>query len=141
MRFLAAAAVLAAAALAFAAEAEPRLMGEPDQARSDKDLLQDEAKAVGVFQQRLRDQVGVSGGLFVIEDRSGGSTSVTVMPTTILWSVDCSDSGLNVTFGSGSAETDIGVTVQLTAAPISGDKCRKIAPAIGATVLALSKGP
>jgi len=140
MRTALLAAAVVAAVYAPSALAQPKLTGEPDLARSDAALLQDEAKAASVFQQRLREQVSASGGLLIIEDRSGGSSSVTVVPTTTMWAIDCSDSGLNVTFGSGTADTDIGVSVQLTAAAISSEKCRKIAPAVGETVLALIKG-
>jgi hypothetical protein len=140
MRVAAFAAALVVAGHMSAAGAEPRLTVEPDQTHSDTALLQDEAKAASVFQQRLRDQVSVTGGMLVIEDRGGGATSVTIVPATIAWAVDCSDSGLNVTFGSGSADTDIGVSIQLTAVPIPVEKCRKIAPAIGTAVLALTRG-
>lgn len=62
------------------------------------------------------------------------------MPATVLWGIDCSDSGLAVTFGSGNADTDNGLSLQLTTAAISDDACTRIAPALGETVLAIIKG-
>ena len=86
------------------------------------------------------DQVTYRNGLLVIIDRSGTTSGVTVMPATVLWGIDCSDSGLAVTFGAGSGDTDNGVVLQLTGASITDDKCLHIAPAIGEVVLALAKG-
>ena len=71
---------------------------------------------------------------------SAVSTGVTVMPATIIWGVDCGDTGLSVTFGSGGGDTDNGLVLQLTSVAISDDKCMRIALAIGETVLAITKG-
>jgi hypothetical protein len=120
--------------------AEPKPPVDPDLAKSDAKLLEDDGKATGEFQRRLRAQVAYRNGLLVIQDHSGGSSGVVVMPATVMWSVDCSDSGLTVTFGSGSGDTENGVDVQLTAAAVPVDKCQRIAPAIGDAVLALTKG-
>jgi hypothetical protein len=122
------------------AQAEPKPPADPDLAKSDAKLLEDEGKATGEFQRRLRAQVAYRNGLLVIQDHSGGSSGVVVMPATVMWSVDCSDSGLIVTFGSGSGDTDNGVDVQLTSAAVPVDKCQRIAPAIGDAVLAITKG-
>jgi hypothetical protein len=131
-------AVLTLAALP--ALAEPRLTVDPSLAVSDVALLQDEAKATAELQHRLRDQVTNRDGLLVIIDRSGTSSGVTVMPATVMWGLDCSDGGLAITFGSGSGDTDNGVVLQLTTSAISDDKCKQIAPAVGETALAITKG-
>jgi hypothetical protein len=135
--------VLAAAALAALAKpvaAEPRIAADPSLVASDNALLQDEGKATAEFQNRLRGQVSARDGLLVIIDRTGATSGVTVVPATIMWGVDCGDSGLAVTFGAGSGDTDNGIVLQLTSANISDDKCTRIAPALGATVLGLTKG-
>jgi hypothetical protein len=135
--------VIAFTGLAFAALpalAEPKLVADPDLARSDTALLQDEAKATAELQHRLRDQVTNRDGLLVIIDRSGTSSGVTVMPATVMWGVDCSDGGLAITFGSGSGDTDNGIVLQLTSAAISDEKCLHIAPAVGQAMLAITKG-
>jgi hypothetical protein len=135
--------VIALAGLAFAALpalAEPKLVADPDLARSDTALLQDEAKAAAELQHRLRDQVTNRNGLLVIIDRSGTTSGVTVMPATIMWGVDCSEGGIAVTFGSGSGDTDNGIVLQLTSAAISDDKCTRLAPAVGEAMLAITKG-
>src|SRR5580704_10950248 len=118
--------VIAFAGLAFAALpalAEPKLVVDPDLARSDVALLQDEAKATAELQHRLRDQVTNRNGLLVIIDRSGTTSGVTVMPATVMWGIDCSDGGLAVSFGTGSSDTDNGVVLQLTTASVSDSEC------------------
>jgi hypothetical protein len=135
--------ILAAAALAALATpvaAEPKIAADPSLVVSDNALLQDEAKAIAEFQNRVRGQVSSRGGLLIIVDRTGATSGLTVVPATIMWGVDCGDSGLAVTFGAGSGDTDNGIVLQLTSATISDDKCTRIAPAIGETVLALTKG-
>jgi hypothetical protein len=127
-------------ALAAPAEAGPKAPIDPDQARSDAALLQDEGAAAKAFQQRLRDLVAMRNGLFVIAESSAGTASVTVFPATVPWSVVCDDSGLSVTFGAGTGDTDNGIAVTLSSVPIPADKCLKLAPAVGETVLALSRG-
>jgi hypothetical protein len=135
--------ILAAAAFAvFTAPvaAEPKPAADPSLTASDSTLVQDEAKAITEFQRRLRDQVSLKNGVLVIVDHSGTTAGVTVMPATVMWGIDCGDSGITATFGSGSGDTDNGVTLQLTGASVSDDKCGRIAPAIGATVLDIAKG-
>jgi hypothetical protein len=133
--------ILAAlAALPPPVSAEPKPPADPDLVKSDSALLQDEAKAIAEFQRRLRGQVTYRDGMLVIQDRSGTSSGVTVVPATIPWGIDCSDSGIAVTFGSGSGDTDNGIVLQLTGATLSDDKCLRIAPAIGDTVLTIAKG-
>jgi len=139
-RYLTLLAFLALCGLARPAGAEPKLPVDPDLAKSDTALLQDEAKAAGEFQRRLRDQVSYRGGMLIIVDHSGATTGVTVVPATILWGVDCGDSGIAVTFGTGSGDTDNGIVLQLTSAAIGDDKCLRLAPAIGETALAITKG-
>lgn len=134
------AAGVAAAGLAMSAAAEPKLPVDPSLAASDAALLQDGAKAIAELQRRLRDQVSYRDGVLVIVDRSGGISGVTVVPATILWGIDCSDGGIAVTFGTGSGDTDNGIVLQLTSASVSDSQCLTIAPAIGATVLAITKG-
>jgi hypothetical protein len=131
-----AAAVLLGSPLA--AQTQPRLTADPSLAASDASLLQDEDKAKAELERRLRSQATYRDGVLVLSDRSAGG--VTIMPATVMWSVECSDGGLAVTFGSGSGDTDNGIVLQLTAAAISDDKCGHIAPAIGLVVLALTKG-
>jgi hypothetical protein len=126
--------------LPLGARAEPKAAVDPDLTKSDAALLQDDAKATAELQRRLRDQVSSRGGLLVIVDRSGTNPGVTVVPATIMWGVDCGESGLAVTFGTGSGDSDNGVVLQLTNATIADDKCLRIAPALGDTVLALTKG-
>jgi len=139
MRIAAAIAVIVATALGLAAaQAEPRLGA--DRGKDDAALLRDEAKAGPELQRRLRDQVALKDGLLVIQDRSATTPSVTVMPQSVMWSVDCSESGLAVTFGSGSGETDNGVSLQLTAAAPNQEQCLALAPALGQTVVAILKG-
>jgi hypothetical protein len=133
-------AAAALAALATPVVAEPRIAADPSLVASDNALLQDEAKATAEFQNRLRGQVSSRGGLLVIVDRTGATSGVTVMPATIMWGVDCGEGGLAVTFGAGSGDTDNGIVLQLTSANISDDKCTRIAPALGETVLAITKG-
>jgi hypothetical protein len=133
-------AVAALAALTTSVAAEPRIATDPSLVASDNALLQDEAKATAELQNRLRGQVSSRDGLLIIVDRTGATSGVTVVPATIMWGVDCGDSGLAVTFGAGSGDTDNGIVLQLTSASISDDKCTRIAPAIGETVLALTKG-
>jgi hypothetical protein len=125
---------------ALPALAEPRLTVDPSLATSDTALLQDPAKAAAEFQRRLRDQATYKDGLLVIIDKTGTTTGVTVMPATVMWGVDCSDAGLAITFGAGSGDTDNGVVLQLTTAAISDEKCKQIAPAVGETALAITKG-
>jgi hypothetical protein len=125
---------------ALPALAQPKPPVDPGLAASDTTLLQDEGKATAELQRRLRAQVHYRNGLLVIQDRSGTNTGVTVMPATVMWGVDCSDSGLAVTFGTGSGDTDNGLVLQLTTVAISDDKCTRIAPAVGDTVLAITKG-
>lgn len=136
-----AAIVVAALFLAAAsAAAQPKLPVDPGLAASDKALLQDEAKAIAELRRRLRAQASFRNGLLIIIDRSGTNTGVVVMPATATWAIDCSDSGLFIDFGSGSGDTDDGNELQLTAASISDDKCSRIAPAIGETMLAIANG-
>jgi hypothetical protein len=82
--------------------AEPKLTGDPDQAKSDTVLLQDETKATAEFQRRIRDQIKYRNGLLIIQDRA--ASGVSVAPATIMWMVDCGDGGLTVTFGTGSGD-------------------------------------
>lgn len=140
MRRFAGFSFLAALAVAQPAAAEPKPIVAPDLVKSDIALLQDEGKATAEFQRRLRDQVSYRNGLLVIVDRSGTTPGVTVMPATAMWGIDCGDSGIAVTFGSGSGDTDNGIVLQLTGASVGDDKCTRIAPAIGETVLAIAKG-
>jgi hypothetical protein len=133
-------AALAFVGLTMQAGAEPKVPLDSDLIKSDTALLQDEAKAIAEFQRRLRDQVSFRGGLLVIVDRSSTTPGVTVMPATTIWGVDCSDSGVAVTFGTGSGDTDNGVVLQLTSAALGDDQCMHIAPAIGDAVLAITKG-
>jgi hypothetical protein len=137
---LLASALFAFAGLLSAAAAEPKLQVDPSLVASDKALLQDGAKATAEFQRRLHDQVTYRNGILVIVDRSGGGSGVTVVPATILWGVDCGDSGIAVTFGTGSGDTDNGVLLQLTGAGLSDSQCLAIAPPIGEAVLAITKG-
>jgi hypothetical protein len=139
MRFPARLAI-ALSLIALPAMAEPKPPIDPGLVASDKTLLQDEDKAIAELQRRLRDQVSYRNGLLVIIDRSGLSSGVTVMPATAMWGIDCSETGLAVTFGAGSGDTDNGLVLQLTGAAISDDKCTRIAPAVGDTLLAITKG-
>ncbi len=132
--------LLAVVAMALPAGAAPKPAADPDLVKSDIALLQDEGKATAEFQRRLRDQVSFRNGLLVIIDRTGTISGVTVMPATVMWGIDCSDSGIGVTFGTGSGDTDNGIVLQLTGASISDDKCTRLAPAIGDTLLAITKG-
>jgi hypothetical protein len=120
------------------AGAQPKLTSEPDQTKSDTTLLRDESKAIAELQRRARSYIKFQNGLLVIQDRNSDGISVT--PATIFWMVDCGESGLSVTFGTGTGDTDNGIAVQLTAAEISTEICQRIAPAIGETVLAITKG-
>jgi hypothetical protein len=134
--------VIAAAVLLgspLTARAQPRLTADPGLAASDASLLQDEDKAKAELERRLRSQATYRDGVLVLIDRSGAG-GITVMPAGVMWSVECSDGGLAVTFGSGSGDTDNGIVLQLTAAAIGDDKCSRLAPAIGLAVLALTKG-
>jgi hypothetical protein len=133
-------AATALTALATPVKAEPRIAADPSLVASDNALLQDEAKATAEFQNRLRGQVSARNGLLIIVDRTGATSGVTVVPATIMWGVDCGSDGLAVTFGAGSGDTDNGIVLQLTSANISDDKCTRIAPVIGETVLAITKG-
>jgi len=133
-------AALALAGFAMPAVAEPKAPADPDLVKSDAALLQDEAKATAELQRRLRDQVSYRNGVLVIVDRSGATTGVTVMPATVMWGVDCGDSGIGVTFGTGSGDSDNGVVLQLTSAALGDDKCLRMAPAIGEALLAITKG-
>jgi hypothetical protein len=137
VRFAASLALVVSVA-AIPAAAQPKAPLDPGLSTSDTTLLQDEEKATAELQRRLRDQVRYRNGLLVITDRA--STGVTVMPATIPWGVDCSETGLAVTFGTGGGDTDNGLVLQLTSVSISDDKCLRIAPAIGETVLAIAKG-
>jgi hypothetical protein len=138
MRALVSAALVLA--LVAPALAGPKAPIDPDQARNDAALLQDDGAAMKAMQQRLRDLVGFRNGLLVVAESSGGSASVTVFPATVPWSVVCDDSGLSVTFGAGTGDTDNGIAVTLTAVAVPADKCLKLAPAVGETMLALSRG-
>jgi hypothetical protein len=140
MRRLLILAGLALAALYGSAMAEPKAPADPSLIASDTTLLQDEAKAVAEFQRRLRSEVSYRGGVLVIVDRSVANAGVTVMPATVMWGVDCSQDGLAVTFGTGSGDTDNGTVLQLTSADVTDEKCTRIAPAVGETVLAITKG-
>jgi hypothetical protein len=122
------------------ARTQPRLTADPDLAKSDRALLQDETKATAEFQRRLRNQVTFRNGLLLIQDRSGGGSGLMVMPATSQWGLDCGDGGIVVTFGTGNADTDNGIALTLTSASVSDDKCQQIAPALGETVLTITKG-
>jgi hypothetical protein len=139
-RYLFLFAVLAIFGTQLPAAAEPKPPADPDLAKSDATLLQDDDKATAEFQRRLRSQVAYRNGLLVIVDRSGTSSGVTVMPATVMWGIDCSDSGIEVTFGAGSGDTDNGIVLQLTSANVSDEKCRHIVPAIGDALLTITKG-
>jgi hypothetical protein len=139
-RYLFLLAVLAVFGTQLPAAAEPKPPADPDLAKSDATLLQDDDKAIAELQRRLRNQVTYRNGLLVIVDRSGTNSGVTVMPATVMWGVDCSDSGIEVTFGAGSGDTDNGIVLQLTSAPITDPKCQKIAPALGDALLTITKG-
>ena len=130
-------AALAVAGTLSSAAAEPKAPVDPSLVASDKALLQDEAKATAELQRRLRGQVSYKNGVLVIVQRGEG---VTVMPATVMWGVDCGQDGLAVTFGAGSGDSDNGTVLQLTSAEVGDDKCTHIAPAIGETVLAITKG-
>jgi len=141
MRRVAILAALALTGLAMTAAAEPKAApADPDLVKSDTALLQDEAKATAEFQRRLRNQASYRNGVLVVVDHTGATSGVTVMPATVMWGVDCGDSGIAVTFGSGSGDTDNGVVLQLTSAAIGDDKCTRLAPSIGETLLAITKG-
>jgi hypothetical protein len=133
-------AVLGVASGLSPAIAEPKAPANPSLVASDTALLQDEAKATAEFQRRLRGQVSYRDGVLVIVDRSVANSDVTVMPATAMWGVDCGQDGIAVTFGAGSGDTDNGTVLQLTSAEITDDKCTRIAPALGETVLAITKG-
>jgi hypothetical protein len=120
--------------------AEPKLPIDPSLVASDTALLRDESKATAEFQRRLRDQVSYRNGLLVIVDKSGGTPGVMVMPAGVMWGLDCGDSGIGVTFGTGSGDTDNGIVLQLTSAAVTDDKCQHMAPTIGETLLAITKG-
>ena len=139
-RRIAAYAGLVLLGLLFEARAEPKPPADPGLTASDAALVQDDAKAITELQRRLHAQVSYHNGVLVIIDRSGTNSGVTVVPATIMWGVDCSDSGIAVTFGSGSGDTDNGIVLQLTSTAISDEKCQKIAPAIGEAVLSITKG-
>lgn len=134
---LLATAALAACGALSPALAEPKAPVDPSLVASDNALLQDEVKATAELQRRLHAQVSYRNGVLVIVERGEG---VTVMPATVMWGVDCGDSGVAVTFGAGSGDTDNGTALQLTSANVSDDKCTHIAPAIGEAVLAITKG-
>ena len=144
MRGIGAAPIALATALSVAlfspACAQPRMTADPDLAKSDRTLLQDEAKATAELQRRLHDQVTFRNGLLLIQDRSGGGSGLTVMPATIAWGLDCGDGGVVVTFGTGTADTDNGIALTLTSAAVSDGKCQHIATALGETLLAITKG-
>ena len=140
MRGLFNGAALILLALALPASAEPKPPVDVELAKSDAVLLKDEAKAIAELQRRLHRQVTYRDGLLVIVDSSGTNAGVTVMPATVMWGVDCSDSGLAATFGAGSGDTDNGIVLQLTSAAISDDECSRLAPAIGEALLAIAKG-
>src|SRR5215475_8995996 len=99
------------------AQTQPRPKPDPSQPAPDASLLQDEDKAKAELERRLRYQATYRDGVLVVIDRSG-SGGVTVMPASVMWSVECSDGGLAVNFGSGSGDTDNGIVLQLTAAAI-----------------------
>jgi len=140
LRRIAAFAGLVLLVLLFEARAEPKAPTDPGLAASDAALVQDDAKATAELERRLHAQVSYHNGVLVIIDRSGTNSGVTVVPATIMWGVDCSDSGVAVTFGSGSGDTDNGIVLQLTSTALSDEKCLKIAPAIGEAVLSITKG-
>ena len=139
-RSFAIAGALLLAGFAVPAAGEPKVAADPSLAASDAALLQDETKAASELQRRLHDQVSYRNGLLIIVDRSGGTSGVTVMPATAMWGLDCGDNGIAVTFGTGSGDTDNGIVLQLTSAAISDDKCSHLAPALGDTLLAITKG-
>jgi len=124
----------------WAASAEPKLPADPSLVASDNALLQDESKATAELQRRLRDQVNYHNGVLVIIDKSGGTPGLTVMPASVMWGLDCGDSGIGLTFGTGTGDTDNGIVIQLTGAAVSDDKCKRMAPTIGETLLAITKG-
>jgi hypothetical protein len=143
MQMLRVATVFGTLAFSFAASAalaEPKMVADPGLSASDTALLQDQAKAAAEFQRRLHDQVHLNGGVLVIQDRTGTTTGVTVMPATVIWGIDCGDSGLAITFGTGSGDTDNGIVLQLTGAAMNDAQCLQIAPAVGQAALAISKG-
>jgi hypothetical protein len=120
---------------------QPKPGADLDHSKSDAALLRDDAKATGELQRRLRAQVAYRNGLLIIQDNSGGDApEVMVMPATAMWSIDCGDSGISVTFGSGTGDTENGISVQLTSAAVAADKCQRIAPALGEALVELTKG-
>ena len=134
------AAVLSVALAAPASSQPPRLTADPDLAKSDRALLQDDTKAAAEFQRRLRDQVHFRNGVLLIQDRTGGATGLTVMPATMPWGLDCGDSGIVITFGAGTGDTENGIALTLTSAALTDEKCQHIAPALGEALLAIVKG-
>lgn len=120
--------------------AEPKAPADPSLIASDNALLQDEAKATAELQSRLRSEVTYRNGVLVIIDRGVANADVTVMPATVMWGIDCGQEGISVTFGAGSGDTDNGTMLQLTGADVTDGKCAHIAPAIGETLLAITKG-
>ena len=140
LRTLPAAIALILVGLATQAMAQPRLPPDPGLARADATLLQNESGAIAEFQRRLRDEVRYQNGLLIIQDRAIAQSGVTVVPATIMWSLECGDSGVSVTFGAGTGETENGIAVQLSATPVPAEQCQRIAPSLGETLLAIARG-
>jgi hypothetical protein len=109
------------AALAFALVAGPL----PASAQSDADL-----------QGLLRSQIRYQNGLLVFHDKAG----VTVAPATIPWTLDCGEGGVGVTLGSGTGETENGLAIPLGNTPMTDSQCQSLAPSLGATMLAITRG-
>jgi hypothetical protein len=140
LRTLPAAIALILVGLETPAMAEPRLPPDPDLAHADATLLQNESGAIAEFQRRLRDEVRYQNGLLVIQDRAIAQSGVTVAPATIMWSLECGESGVSVTFGAGTGDTENGIALQLSGTPVPDEQCQRIAPSLGETLLAITKG-
>lgn len=88
------------------------------------------------LQRQLRDQVHYQNGLLVFHDKAG----VTVAPATIPWTLDCGEGGVGITIGSGTGETENGLAISLSTAPMTDAQCQPLAVSLGATMLAITRG-
>ncbi len=102
-------------------------------------LAQNEAAGITLeMQQQLRATVHYQNGLLVIRERGG----VTVEAgETIQWTIDCGDGGVGVTFSAPVYRRNRnGTAIQLsTGDAVADDQCQRVAPAVGETLLAISR--
>jgi hypothetical protein len=127
------------------AEAEARQRRAEAEA-AEAGLMADLRTAGPELKRRLAEQVRRSGRLFIVGANLGASNfSITAMPLSTPWAVECSSSGLTVTFGGwssgdiseGDGEVSADVALSLTSTRLSEQLCAEFVSLIGEALVEL----